>query len=123
MAANEVDVEQIRKAIAAHGDWKEKLTAAIDSGSSPADPDVVGVDDKCAFGIWLYGLSDSVKAGERWRNICALHATFHAQAGATLSLAIAGKTEEASASMKFGGAYQHASTALTLALVDWAHSL
>ena len=107
--------DQIDKAVAAHGAWKERLAAAIGSGSSTFDPATVSTDCACDFGKWLHGLGDGEKGGQ-FETVRALHADFHAIAGKVLTLATTGKAAEASALMH--GDY----TAISGKLVDTLHA-
>ena len=54
-------IEQIDKAIGAHGTWKVKLRQNID-GTLALVPAEVGVDNRCEFGKWLYSLAGTPAA-------------------------------------------------------------
>ena len=49
-------IEQIDKAIGAHGAWTVKLRQNID-GTLALVPAEVGVDNRCEFGKWLHSLA------------------------------------------------------------------
>ena len=46
-------IRQIDAAIIAHDQWKARLLAAVEAGSSEFQPDQVRADERCAFGQWL----------------------------------------------------------------------
>ncbi|MET1255541.1 CZB domain-containing protein [Aliikangiella maris] len=46
--------DEISKAIAAHGQWKQKLRTAIDTGECESTPERVKQDNNCSFGKWLH---------------------------------------------------------------------
>ena len=50
--------DEISAAIGAHGSWKTRIRTAIESGTSEFSPLNVAADNKCAFGKWLYGVTD-----------------------------------------------------------------
>ena len=109
--------EQVEKAVAAHEAWKQRLTAAIDSGSSTFDAGTVATDNACDFGKWLYSLSDGDKAAD-FESVRSLHADFHALAGKILGLATGGNKDEASALMS--GEFAALSGKLVSTLNAWA---
>lgn len=109
--------DQIEKAIAAHEAWKQRLTAAIDSGSSTFDAATVATDNACDFGKWLYSLGDGDK-GANFESVRSLHADFHALAGRILGLATGGKKDEAASLMN--GEFSALSGKLVSTLNAWA---
>ncbi len=78
---------QINAAIGAHGAWKVRLKAAINTGTCDVTPAVASCDDKCAFGGWLYGptISQTTRTGVPYQVIRRLHAEFHQCAGQVLT--------------------------------------
>lgn len=116
--------EMINGAIAAHGAWKARLAAAIKDGRSEFSVDVVGKDDQCAFGKWLYGgIDPTVKRSEHYAKVRTLHASFHRTAAGVLGMAVAGKAAEATTAMGPGSDFSRASSQITLALTAWRGSL
>lgn len=111
--------DSISTAISAHGAWKRRLADAIANGRSEFTAATVRADNQCEFGCWLYGLP----AGEQRKPECIrvreFHAKFHHEAANTLALALAGKKAEAERSMVLGGPFAVASSALTMAMMDW----
>jgi hypothetical protein len=113
--------EKIKKAITAHGAWKDRLSGAIGSGSLDVPVANVKVDNLCEFGKWLYGEAGALSANAHYSQIKELHAQFHRAAGTVAELAVAGKKAEAQAAMS--GEYSSASEKLIKELNDWDASL
>lgn len=113
--------EKIRKAIAAHGAWKERLSTAISTGRLEIQIASIKADNLCEFGKWLYSEAASIRDAERYARVKDLHAQFHLAASAVAELALAGKVPEAEESM--AGKYSEISAKLTKEMVDWDASL
>lgn len=113
----------ISKAIPAHGAWKRRLADAIASSRSEYSVEVVRTDNQCEFGRWLYGLPDAEQASPECAKVRDLHAKFHLEAAKTLALALAGNREEAERTMVLDGPYSVASSALTMAMMEWRRKL
>ena len=118
-----MDSEEIKKAVGAHGAWKNRLAAAIDNGNSEFNPAQVEPDNLCAFGKWLYALSPADRKSEHYAKVQALHAAFHKEAAQVLRLALSGKKSDATSSMTSGGRYMTASANLILALAAWQKAI
>jgi len=121
---NELD-DQITSAVGTHGLWKNRLRAAIASGTSDMAVDVARNDHQCNFGKWLHGtsLSAEAKKSNHFRTCAEMHRRFHIVASEILALAIAGKKNEASAALAPGHEFGNLSTALTNAMMSWKTSL
>lgn len=113
--------DQISDAIGAHGLWKGRLRAAIDSGKSELSIDAVRDDHQCSFGRWLYGpeLNAQDKNSSHYKTCADLHRRFHTAAATVLSLALQGKKQEASQALDGHGDFKKLSTELTRALMEW----
>lgn len=111
--------DQISAAVGAHGLWKSRLRAAIDSGKSDVPVDVVRDDHQCNFGKWLYGseLNANDKNSPDYRTCADLHKRFHAAAAAVMSLAVAGKKQEAHNALDDNHEFGKISRELTRALL------
>jgi methyl-accepting chemotaxis protein len=111
--------DEITKAIGAHGVWKMRLRAAIDTGKTDADIADVAKDNLCAFGKWLYGptIPAAVSAGADYATARKLHADFHKCAATILECAVTGNKAKADA--LFAGDYVKASSSLTAAMMKW----
>ncbi len=86
-----------QEAVAAHQKWKARLQACIDgAGQEKLDPAVVGRDDQCVLGKWIYG-QGTASFGDRpvFGELKAGHAEFHRIAGEVLTAVYAGQKEEA----------------------------
>ena len=116
--------DEIDKAIAAHGMWKQKLRKAIDTGECESTPDKVKMDNNCAFGKWLHERIDpSAKSSSYYNEVIDLHAKFHQEAGTILELALNGNPEEANRLLGIGGNFAKYSGALTRKMKDWQETL
>lgn len=110
--------DQITAAIGAHSLWKGRLLRAIDTGASEFDPANVDPDDRCEFGQWLHRTIDAAqKTGNDYKDVKALHATFHKEAARILRLAVTGKKDEARTLLQ--GDYAKLSMQLVQKLSDW----
>ncbi|HGG04971.1 MAG TPA: hypothetical protein ENK28_05880 [Aliiroseovarius sp.] len=114
--------KEIRAAVAAHDEWNRRLTTAINLGSCTTAPSDIAVDDKCAFGQWLYGdLDEDLKAGKPYQVTKRLHADFHDVAARVAELAEAGRKGDAYALLD--GEYSQKSSKLLRALTKWRGEL
>jgi len=118
-------VQEIEKAIGAHGMWKARLKAAIDTGKSEMPVETIRVDNQCEFGKWLYGatLSAQDKTSPHYSKVKELHAQFHKTAARVAALALSGKKAEAEKMIASGGEYAEASAKLTGAMMEWDKSV
>ncbi len=116
-----VNIDELDRAIGAHGMWKTRLKAAIDRGSIDVAVQVIEADRECVFGKWLHGstLSPADKATSHYQTVRELHAEFHKTAARVARLAIDGKKKEARAMMDLAGEYTALSGKLTRAMMDW----
>ncbi len=115
--------EDIDKALIAHGAWKQRLNAAIESGSSQFQVSQVREDNRCDFGKWFYSLPAEIRETDIGRKIQKIHAEFHVEAARILDLALKGKKEEALRALSSESRYVSISGQLTLALKHWKQSI
>ena len=116
--------EEIGKAIMAHGQWKQKLRSAIDSGASDSSPEKVCKDNNCSFGKWLHGRIDpSEKASPHYAKAVKLHAEFHVAAAEVLKLALSGRVVEANQGVALTSKFAKVSGELTREMKAWQQSL
>jgi methyl-accepting chemotaxis protein len=115
--------EEIISAIGAHGNWKQRLRRAIETGNSDFTVAKIKVDNQCDFGKWLHSLSSEEKNSSHWSNIQQLHAKFHIEAARLLELSTQGKQQEAQDAMLVGNDFARLSSQLTMAMVRWKSSL
>lgn len=112
-----VDPNVVMKAIAAHGQWKQRLRDAAATGKSEWKPEIVRTDNACDLGKWIYGEARTAMPGHpAVEEVRKLHADFHREASTILDLALKGKKAEAEAAMALGSNYSKVSTALVNAL-------
>lgn len=121
--AHERTLDEIQKAIRAHGMWKLRLKTAIATGSSEASPADVGCDHLCDFGKWLHDetMPAAIKEGMPYKVVKRLHAEFHQTAAAVLKAALAGNVPKAKELLDGGFAEQ--SEKLVRALTLWKTEL
>jgi len=116
-------IEQIDKAIGAHGAWKVKLRQTID-GTLALVPAEVGVDNRCEFGKWLHSLAGSaIAADARYKEILDLHKAFHKVAATVVTKVLSGDKAGAEASIGLKGDYTAASSTLTAKMMEWKKSI
>ncbi|TGD72325.1 hypothetical protein E4634_15280 [Mangrovimicrobium sediminis] len=116
--------EEIPKAVAAHGKWKSKLRAAIDTGEAESTPEKVKMDNNCSFGIWLHErIDDQHRGSPFYRDVLQLHADFHKEAGSILELALNGDKDEANKRIGLGSNFSSISAQLTNKMTEWKESL
>lgn len=115
------NIEEIDKAIGAHGMWKIRLKSAIESGRIETPIEIIRTDNQCVFGKWLYGstLSPQDKASRHYSIVKQIHAEFHKTAAHVAELAVDGKKAEAESMLATGGEYAKISSKLTQAMMDW----
>lgn len=112
-------MEEIQKAIAAHGMWKQRLRTAIATGQSDVSVSDVCHDNQCAFGKWLYTLDPATRSSNRWQCVRTLHADFHREAARILELALAGRKFEAEEALTFSRPFSDISAKLTAEMMAW----
>jgi Chemoreceptor zinc-binding domain len=120
-----MDIQEIDKAIGAHGIWKTRLKQAIATGKLDVKPAEIKLKDHCPFGKWLHGssLTDQDKTSQYYLKTVELHARFHLVAAKVAELAIAGKKVEAEKLLASGGEFLTISGNLTETLMNWKQSL
>ncbi|MCO7225277.1 CZB domain-containing protein [Pleionea sp. CnH1-48] len=116
--------DEISKAIAAHGQWKNKLRNAIDTGKCESTPAKVKQDNNCSFGKWLHGRIDpQAKSSSYYSTVVNLHADFHKEAGSILEVALSGDKNSASQRIGLGSEFSRLSAELTKTMKAWQDSL
>ena len=90
-------------AITAHSQWRIRLQGAIaGTNQDVLDPKVVGADDQCVLGRWIYGEAKRYADQPDYQALVLEHRAFHKCAGSVLELVSAGRKEEAKASVGTG---------------------
>lgn len=113
---------EINKAIAAHGIWKQHLREAIATRQSQFRVERVQVDNDCDFGKWLQTFSFADQQSPQFKTVQALHTPFHQEAAHVLQLALTGRQAEAEQAMALGGPFAKVSANLTIAMSQWRAS-
>lgn len=118
-------IEEIEKAIAAHGKWKADLRQTLQTGKIDKPVETIRMDKQCFFGKWLDGssLTPEEKESRHYKTVKEHHAEFHKTAARVVELVLAGKKSDAERMMSLGGEYAQISSKLILAMMDWKRSL
>jgi hypothetical protein len=116
-------IRQINAAILAHDEWKARLLAAIDSGSSEFQPDAVRADNLCPFGQWFESVEPELRDSLHYERVRTLHAQFHEAAADVLALALSGRGPQALTSLEFGSEFVRASVLLVDELEFWREEM
>ena len=116
-------IDEINKAIGAHGMWKQRLRQAIDTGQSEFSVERVRPDNLCDFGKWLHALPAKDSSSAHWKSVQELHAKFHTEAARVLELAVKGQKQKAEAGLSPDSGFAKISLELTSAMMKWKGSL
>lgn len=83
--------------IAAHDNWKTRLTAHLHNHSQhPLNPDDVADDHKCDLGKWIYSDGEALLGKySTFTDLKAQHKMFHYTASSVVSLVQAGENAKA----------------------------
>ena len=116
-------VEEINKALFAHGAWKMRLREAISKGLSELPIEDAKRDDCCAFGKWLHSanLDADLRGSATHQAIISLHKAFHQSAGQVLEEAVQDHQDKAVSLLK--GEFGECSQTLIVALTKWKREL
>jgi hypothetical protein len=88
------------EAIAAHSDWKRKLTTYLRKPDSSIDPTVLEKNDQCLLGKWLEDEADRLSAFPDFAELVREHSAFHRAAADVVRKADRG--EDVSADILLG---------------------
>lgn len=112
-------IGEIDSAISAHGQWKDRLRAAIEAGATEFPIATIRGDETCEFGAWLYGptISGAKKNTLDYKSIVDLHAHFHNVAGRVVELAVGGNKVDAQTLLSRD--FELASEKLLVAMAAW----
>lgn len=116
-------ISDIELAIASHAKWATHLTKAISDARLEIPLAVIGSDNLCEFGQWLYGpeLSGDDKISDDYQAVKALHTEFHKVAQQVAELADSSNRYEAYKLLY--GEYLSISGKLAIALMAWKERL
>jgi hypothetical protein len=79
----------------------------------------VRVDDQCEFVTWLQGMPGAEQRKPEGATVRDLEGKSHWKAATTFAVALDGKMADAKRSMTSDGIFSAASSALTMAMMDW----
>ncbi len=96
--------------ISAHVRWKQHLLDYIVDSSEKLDPALVGADDHCKLGKWIYGEGQAYAGLPHFEKVRAEHAEFHKHAAAVVTFVNLG--DHATAQQVLNGEYAKASNSL-----------
>lgn len=104
--------DELRQAIAAHGQWKQKFRDFM-AGTLDLDPSVVQQNNQCQFGKWLESQGHIALGRMDYDEIDRLHTEFHKVAAEVIRTKKAGQTQVAEQALATGGTFATASANLT----------
>ena len=67
----------INEAIAAHVEWKAKLSSYLSRPDESLNYFDILANDRCQLGLWLYGKGRSLARYKEYENAVQLHTRFH----------------------------------------------
>ncbi len=82
--------------ISAHVRWKQRLLTYIQDKSEALDPAVIGRDDQCRLGKWIYGEGKAYTQANHFEKVRTEHADFHKHAAAVVTFVNRGDRDMAS---------------------------
>ena len=117
--------KEINSAIVMHSVWKTRLDKCIDTGVFDTPVNIVGMDNECYFGTWLYGesITPAIRNSEVYKQVKECHAEFHRVAAKVVELSLSGNKTEATKLMAWNGEYSKITTELIKELTSWANSV
>jgi hypothetical protein len=94
---NEIESVDFYAAIQAHVLWRVRLEAYVEGTSNEElNPSIVGRDDCCALGKWIYGAGGKYYGSHpRFPDLKEVHACFHKAAGEVVRCVDSGDSEKA----------------------------
>jgi hypothetical protein len=108
----------IDSAIRAHAAWKLKLSLYIKNPDGSLDPNVVGRDNHCDLGKWIYGEGARLAADPQFSQLKVAHSQFHRAAGNIIRRADAGENVSADISLSADSDYGCSSQKVTSLLMS-----
>lgn len=104
--------DEMRQAIAAHGQWKVKFRDFM-AGKLELDANIVQQNNQCQFGKWLESQGNKLLNRMDYDEINRLHTEFHKVAAEVIRKKKGGDAAGAEQSLATGGAFTTASAKLT----------
>jgi len=97
-------------AINAHVNWRFKLRQFIEGRGDKLDPAVVGKDNACALGQWIYGEGAKYSSHPEYSVLKDQHGKFHKCAAAVVTKVIGGDKKGAESLIDAGSEFATTST-------------
>jgi methyl-accepting chemotaxis protein len=105
------------KAVAAHSDWKRKLTDYLRKHDEKLDPAQVGMDNRCPLGEWIRGDGAKYSKLDEYQTLKKEHALFHTAAADIVRKVNAGQPVGADVALGSSSAFGNHSSAVVLAIM------
>ena len=107
--------------ISAHVRWKQRLLDYIADSSEKLDPALVGTDNHCKLGKWIYGEGQAYADLPHFERVRAEHAAFHKHAAAVVIFVNLG--DHATAQQVLNGEYAKVSNNLKREIIVLAQEV
>jgi hypothetical protein len=104
-------------AIAAHSEWKQKLSNYLRKPDRSLDPSVVASDNRCDLGKWLVSEGKKFAGHAEYKTLVSDHARFHKAAGDIVRRANAGENVSEETALGNKSEFASASTAVVRSLM------
>jgi hypothetical protein len=105
-------------AVRAHSEWKSKLKDYLEKPDGSLKTDVVGADNKCALGQWIYGEGAKYSALTEYSSLKTEHAKFHKACCDVVKKADAGQSTSADTQLGSSSEFATASSAVVMAIMQ-----
>ncbi len=110
---------EVDRAIAAHAEWKARLTRGVAEGRLEESTLEVLRDDRCELGRWLHRLPAETRAERAWALVRDMHANFHREASEIVALVHEGDLHDARMALEPDAPFEIASRRLLDLLEEW----
>jgi len=107
--------------ISAHVRWKQRLLDYIANSSEKLDPALVGTDNHCKLGQWIYGEGQAYAELPHFEKVRTEHAQFHKHAAAVVTFVNLG--DHATAQQVLNGEYAKVSNNLKREIIVLAQEV
>lgn len=109
-----MDFEQAK---GAHFDWKAKLKTYMKTPDGSLKSNIVGQDNQCVLGKWLYGEGKMYAHLPEYQELIKNHAEFHKCAAEVITKADSGLNVSEEIAFGIKSPYNSASSAVTNAII------
>ena len=122
MSKSEIEYN-INKAIVSHSTWKVRLRKAIKTQSSDFSVDFVRSPHNCEFGQWLKKDEAILNDYPAYDIVVNLHQMLHQETADIMTMALAGKSQEAEYALQQGSKFASISSKLTITMMTWKKNI